>query len=517
MGLLFRLSAALMAVAASASAHAAWQQATSKHFIIYSEQKPEQLRAFAEKLERFDQAMRKVRGSADPPIGDGNRLTVIVVKSTDAVQRLYRDKGGSVYGFYTPRYTGSYAFVPARADEDRLGGLNATTVFFHEYSHHMMFQEANVPFPNWFIEGFAELFSTAKIEKDNSVILGTSPAHRAFGLFSGEGLTSREVLEQQPAKMTDMERESIYGRGWLLTHYLTFEPTRKGQLADYLNKLTAGLEMGAAARQAFGDLKLLDRELNNYVRRRSLSAISIPASALNIGPIKVQPLSAGGNEVMQWRIISKRGATKKEAETVVGKIREIAARVATDPLVQVSLAEAEFDVGNFRSALKAADTAAKIDPKMVEALTFKGRALIELAIKEGDTNGFSAAREAYLAANKLDPEDPEPLFLFFDSFRQEGKNPTRNAIAALHYASVLAPQDAMVRTTSAVAFVNEGQLEEARRELLPIAFNPHGGKIAEQARHAVQLLEAKNKKGAIEALAKSSFDEQQDGSGKVRR
>jgi tetratricopeptide (TPR) repeat protein len=505
---------AVSTLAAPAPLDAAWHKASSKHFVIYSEQKPEQLRQFAEKLERFDQAVRKVRGSSDPPIGDGNRLTVIVVKSTSAVQRLSRDKSGTVYGFYTPRYTGSHAFVPARADEDRQGGLNATTVFFHEYSHHMMFQEANIPFPNWFIEGFAELFSTAKIEKDNSVILGTSPAHRAFGLFSSEGLSSREVLENQPAKLSAADRESIYGRGWLLTHYLSFEPTRKGQLASYLNKLTAGEEMGAAAREAFGDLKQLDRELNNYVRRRSLSAVSIPATALKIGPIDITPLGPGGDEVMEWHIMSKRGVNKKEAETVAGKIRGIAGRYPNEALVQVSLAEAEFDVGNFSAAVAAADKAAKADPKLVEALTFKGRALIELALKGNDGKGFSAARNAYLTANKIDPEDPEPLFLFFDSFRQEGKAPTRNAIAALHYSSVLAPQDSMVRTTSAVAFLNDGKLEDARRELLPIAFNPHGGKISEQARVAVQLLDAKDRTGAVEALAKVSPEVDPSGDGK---
>lgn len=511
MSALFRVIAAALAIGASTAANAAWHRASSKHFVIYSEQKPEQLRVFAEKLERFDQAVRKVRGSSDPPIGDGNRLAVFVVKSVDAVQRLYRDNGDSVYGFYVPRYTGSVAFVPARADEDRRGGLNATTVFFHEYGHHMMFQEANIPFPNWFIEGFAELFSTAKFEKDNSVILGTSPAHRAFALMGGEGLTSREVLEEQPLKLNGDEVESIYAKGWLLTHYLTFEPTRKGQLATYLNKLTAGQEMGQAAREAFGDLKELDRELNSYVRRRSLSALSIPGAALNIGSVEITPLSPGGNEIMQWRLMSKRGVNKKDAETVADRVREIAARHPNDPLVQVSLAEAEFDVSNFKSALAAANAAAKSDPKLVEALTFKGRALVELAIKEEQSANFPAARNAFLAANKLDPEDPEPLFLFFESFRQEGRAPTRNAIAALHYASVLAPQDATVRTTSAVAFLNENNLEAARRELLPIAFNPHGGKVAEHARAAIQRLDAKDRNGAFEALARASKDEPANG------
>jgi tetratricopeptide (TPR) repeat protein len=489
------------------AAGAAWHKASTKHFIIYSEQKPEQLRQYAEKLERFDQAVRKVRGSPDPAIGDGNRLTVFVVKSVDAIRQLHGRGNDSVYGFYVPRYSGSYAFVPARADEDAKFGLSATTVFFHEYSHHIMFQTANVPFPNWFVEGFAELFSTAKIEKDSSVTLGISPAHRAYGLFSGEGLTAREVLEAQPAKMTEADRESIYGRGWLLTHYLTFEKSRHGQLGSYLNKLADGQSMAQAAREAFGDLKQLDKELGSYVRRRKLSALSVPAAALNLGPIEITPLSQGAGEAMQWRIMSKRGVDAKEAQTVVTKIREIAARHPRDAVVQVTLAEAEHDVGNFQAARTAAEAAAKADPRMVEAQTFKGRALAELAMKDDKTASFSAAREAYLAANKIDPEDPEPLYLFFDSFRQEGKRPTANAISALHYASVLAPQDGGVRATSAIAYMNEGKLIDARRELVPIAFNPHGGKFAEQARAAIERLDAKDRKGAFEALARGGQEQ----------
>jgi Flp pilus assembly protein TadD len=210
---------------------------------------------------------------------------------------------------------------------------------------------------------------------------------------------------------------------------------------------------------------------------------------------------------MQWRIMSKRGVDAKEAQTVVTKVREIAARYPKDAFVQVTLAEAEFDVGNFPAARAAAEAAAKAEPRMVEAQTFKGRALAELAMQGDRAASFSAARDAYLAANKIDPEDPEPLFLFFESFRQEGKRPTANAIAALYYASVLAPQDGAVRATSAIAYMNEDKLADARRELVPIAFNPHGGKFAEQARAAIERLDAKDRKGAFEALARGGNDQ----------
>ena len=41
----------------SASAPAAWHKASSPHFVIYADAKPEKLRAYAEKLEKFDQGV----------------------------------------------------------------------------------------------------------------------------------------------------------------------------------------------------------------------------------------------------------------------------------------------------------------------------------------------------------------------------------------------------------------------------------------------------------------------------
>ena len=73
----------LTALAAS-PAHAAWQRASSKHFIIYSDENPNDLRWFADRLERFDSAVRNVRAMSDPTIGDGNRLTVFVVRDAGA-------------------------------------------------------------------------------------------------------------------------------------------------------------------------------------------------------------------------------------------------------------------------------------------------------------------------------------------------------------------------------------------------------------------------------------------------
>src|SRR5690348_1173955 len=96
------LCVAAVAAAAGTSAHAAWYQASSKHFVIYANENPNELSDFATKLERFDQAVRYVRGMDDPPVGLGNRLTVFVLPSVDAVQRLMNGDR-FIEGFYSGR------------------------------------------------------------------------------------------------------------------------------------------------------------------------------------------------------------------------------------------------------------------------------------------------------------------------------------------------------------------------------------------------------------------------------
>ena len=81
-----------------------------------------------------------------------------------------------------------------------------------------------------------------------------------------------------------------------------------------------------------------------------------------------------------------------------------------------------------------------------------------------------------------------------------GVRPTTNALAALHYASDLAPQDLGLRLNSAIAYLNEGKPKEARSALAFVAYNPHGGGISAAAKGMMEKIDAGNAAGAIEAV-----------------
>jgi hypothetical protein len=261
------------AIAAPASAE--WLQATSRHFIIYSDTDAAELKALATRLELFDGAIRRVYGAGDPDEVAANPLTLYVLRDMTAVQKLCRCT--DVAGFYLPRASGAVAFTPRRGDGTDPLSLKPQTVLFHEYAHHFLLGNTEMAFPAWYSEGYAELVATANVQPD-AVEFGYAANHRSYGLHASSQLPLARLFAPPP-RMTDLEVDQLYGRGWLLTHYLTFNRERTGQLGRYLRAFAAGKPPLAAATEAFGDLKTLDRELARYMRGK-LTGLRIPASML---------------------------------------------------------------------------------------------------------------------------------------------------------------------------------------------------------------------------------------------
>ena len=78
---MFLRLAALTALAlAPSQAMAAWNEAKSNHFIVYSQLNQDQLRSYVTHLERYDAAVRVVRQMKDPPPTSTSRVTLYVLR-----------------------------------------------------------------------------------------------------------------------------------------------------------------------------------------------------------------------------------------------------------------------------------------------------------------------------------------------------------------------------------------------------------------------------------------------------
>ena len=500
-----RIALAALALLAPATAHADWYEASTDHFVVYSDDKPERIERFATQLERFDKALRALRGLTAEPVGNANRVTVYVVDGTSVVARLAGSS--NVAGFYRPRAGGSMAVAPRRAGMDALD-LSAQAILLHEYTHHLMLSRwPHAAFPSWFVEGYAEFHATARFEKDGAVAFGLPPQYRAYGLLAGNALPAEKLLTAEGRKLNDEQRDGLYGRGWLLTHFLTFGGNRPKQLGIYLEAINSGKPPLEAATSTFGDLKTLDRELERY-KTGKFQGRMIPANAITLGPITLRKLTPGEAATMDVRIVSKNGVNEKTAPGVYAQARKAAAPFPNDPGAQIVLAETAYDAGDYQEAEAAADRAIAADPKAVDAFVYKAMARMAVAGKAGDTSKetWAAIRKIIAAANRLDPDDPEPLILFYRSYVEAGQAPTKNARQGLYTAFMLGPQDRGLRMNAAASYLQEDNGPMARALLKPLAYDPHNGEMAKVAADLIAAIDAGKGSEALKLLEPKPAD-----------
>jgi len=484
---LFLIVAALLLPSA---ASAEWFEASSAHFVVYADDSERDIRTFSEQLERYHEAMAVITQRNLPPPSPSNRVTVYVVRNAAAVQRLMGTDERAIRGFYVPRAGGSAAFVP-KVDA-RIGQPDLSmVVLLHEYAHHFLISNSAFPDPRWVAEGAAEFFASVKFNGDGGLNIGMPNALRYGELNFAGDVTAEELIDPALYETRRGTRDMFYGKSWLLYHYLTMEPARRGQLRAYLQAMRAGKSSRAAAEEAFGDFDQLERELDRYQDRREILGLLFKPNQLEMPQVAVRALTAGEAAMMPVVIRSKRGVSREQASEIVAEARTIAARYPADPAVLAALAEAEHDAGHEAEAIASADAALAIDPNRVNAFVQKGFALFALAADAEDRDAaYRAAREPFLALNRIENDHPLPLIYYNRYFAERGVQPPENAAQALVRAAELAPFDFSLRLNLAIQQLQTGQLAEARNNLLPIAYNPHGGAMADGARTVIERIDS---------------------------
>jgi tetratricopeptide (TPR) repeat protein len=495
----------LILIGTPAFAGPKWLEASSAHFIVYADQKESDVRQFADRLERYHNAVSaKLKLPLDAVVSPSNRVTIYVVKDINKIRKLYGGNNKFIAGFYQPRAGASVAFI---SEVDVAGKLPdfSEVILLHEYAHHLMFASSARSVPLWYGEGFAEYYASAGFEKNGSVWLGRPSQYRGPELAFAKNVPIEQLLDTQSyvAKQKRNEPDNFYGRSWILFHYLTYSTERVGQMAQYLDRLSKGDSEIDAAKAAFGDLKKLDQDVVRYSKQSKMSANLLSGTGLQPGPITIRALRAGEGAMMPLLLQSKRGVDSEQAKILLPEVRKVAAQFADDPAVLSTLAEAEHDAGNYPEAIAAADRSITLRPDEINAYLQKGLAMMALANDNDDPEkAWADVRKHFIKMNKVENDHPLALKYFYTSYQGQGRKPTANATNALEKALELAPFDSDLRWMLAEQQMNDMRFAEAINTITPLAFNPHNEGYADQAK---ELLEsAKTKLAAKEADAKKS-------------
>lgn len=493
-------------LAVAAPAQAEWLEAKSRHFVLYADASEQIIRRQAEALERLDNGLRRFMSVAEEPEIASRKVTVFMVPE--------RDIGGlcrcsNVSGFYLSNVSGSLAFS---GKGGWTGSSSSRMVLFHEYAHHFLLGSFDMAFPSWYSEGFAEFASTMRIGAD-AVTIGHAAQHRAFGLHLSNALPLEQMFN--PAFSANSGNsilsEIYYARGWLMTHYVSFNADRRAQFVKYLTSMNSGTPAQKAASAAFGDLAALNTDVNAYLHRKTIPGLNIPFGNAPAPAVTVRKVSRGEAALMDMRMTSLRGVDLAEAEKIYSKAAPIAERYYDDAIAQGWFAEIAFDAGHLDTAEASAKRAIALDPRSVQGLLYRARVQLRWLqdAKVTEAADWDDARTSIIAANRADPDDAEPLWWFWRSFELEGRNPTPSAFKGLYRAQELAPQDEEVRFAAAVARIEAGEVTQAKKLLRPLAYHPHAPADNPASQMMAALDEGKAGKEVVDigaAAAKAQSD-----------
>jgi len=491
----------------TAPAQAAWKEASSDNFIVYSDGSETELVNFTQRVERFDRVLRIMTGLQQPPAPVKVRIYLV---DSDSVVREMDVRHRPAAGFYSSRVSGGIAVVDREKAHNEFE-LDGETVLYHEYSHHYMAQYFPAAYPIWYQEGFAEYFAPTKFNKDGVADIGKVAMARIPTLHDESWLSTQQLMTATLDDLPQRDWYQFYAQGWLLTHYLFSTPARHDQFQQYLRLRTQGTAHEEALQKAFNltDAQL-GAELHKYFDKGKVTIKRLTSPTLKQDPkVTLRSLSQAESECLLLNVRVEIGVSEGDAKKLLEQVRTKAQHFAGDSYAQVMLGEAEARYGDAARARDILEAQVASSPDNRAALL--DLAALELQSDQADhaarLKADRRARGLAAKANRLDSNDPQALYLFYLSFAHEDKGPSQNAVDALAQAYSNLPQFQPLALAQARQDLRDGHPDRAVVELKPIAYSPHGEKYAQKMRAWIQEIETKKDPQLAEATADDSSDD----------
>ena len=91
-----------------------------------------------------------------------------------------------------------------------------------------MRQNYTLPYPGWYVEGYAEYFATVRFSA-RSIDIGQFSRGRVAAI-TGQWLPIERIISAGPMGLNRGQMGAYYAQSWLLTHYFYSNPERQAAL-----------------------------------------------------------------------------------------------------------------------------------------------------------------------------------------------------------------------------------------------------------------------------------------------
>lgn len=249
-----------MLAALPAFAQDRWTRLTTTHFEMYTtadQKKAHDAILYFERVREFFLQASPVRPPAEFPAR--------IVAFKDAQMMHMYAPNQSVTAFYAP---GPVRDSIVMADP----GPASYPVAIHEYVH-LVVRHSGLHLPLWLNEGWAEVYSTLRPEKDGVAVGDLIPGHMTLlgrgGWFS---LNELDAVNNHSPEYSESARTGMfYAESWALTHMLYLSPEYKDNFGKFIGALNRGRTILEALRTVYGKTATdVFADLQGYLARKKL-------------------------------------------------------------------------------------------------------------------------------------------------------------------------------------------------------------------------------------------------------
>jgi tetratricopeptide (TPR) repeat protein len=270
-----------------------WVEVRSAHFTVVTDAGAGEGRRTLDQFEHMRLVFQTLfpRANVDPVAP----IVVMAVRNKKEFQPLepavYMARGQlNLAGYFLLAPDKNYVLLRLDAEDEQ----HPYATIYHEYTH-LQIGNATAWMPLWLNEGLAEFFQNTDFV-GNEARLG-QPSQDNLLYLQQNRLIPLETLFRVDAKSPYYHEEQkgsvFYAESWALVHYLETSDVRNhtNHVSQYLDRVSQHQDPVMAAQIAFGDLKQLQKTLQNYTDRQSYTYFTMKLPPLNEGAFTVTPLA----------------------------------------------------------------------------------------------------------------------------------------------------------------------------------------------------------------------------------
>jgi len=479
----------LAAFATTAGAQTdAWLEVTTPHFRVISNSTEKDARHAALQFERMRSVFARVFPDAN--IDTATPIVVLALQDMQSIQALepaaYLGKGQTrLMGLFVQVPEKNYVLILLNAP-----GQHPYAPIYHEYAHFVQSRTGQW-MPLWLTEGWAEFYQTAEI-LESEIVLGKLDAGTWQFLQRNPLLplsTLFNVDMHSPYYHEEDKGSMFYAESWALTHYVKMKEAHENthRLQDYLDLVHKGVDSVAAATQAFGDLTLLQSDLQKYIANPEFEIVHIAGTTdVDDSSFTARPITQTEADTVRADVLAYDG---RDADA-----RTLLETVLHDDPANVSAHESMGYLAlrhlNFDEAGKWYEQALRLDPRNLTANYFFPRAVLRKGLP--DAAGQARLEACLRTALKVNPSFAPAYYGLGLLFTMQGKD-YNEARRWLQKAIAMDPGNVEYRIDYANLLVRMDKNNDALDALqlaVKMSHTPEQSAAAENGLQTVQRLEA---------------------------